>query len=318
VPCQKDDSLTAAQIFAERVMFDVAGVCVVLSSDRAPAFVYSVVEDLSNKFGMHRVLGTAYHPESQSAVERPHQEYKKIGRLFMEDFKNDWDQCAAIFQWNVRTTAKIFSASYTPYETLFGMKPRQPSDALLQQPAAVQKIGVEDYVVELIRYMKKVHSFVTDAHQRKAEASAELQLRRYGVGARLDVGDYVLVKRGSTSQFGDSVSSRFVTPNYTELYQIVEAHGNERARAFTLCDAATGRRDNLGFSQPVTGDRLIPVELMPLAKPSSEGYTQLRVGERLGEVVAQAVDGRVHIKWDDAPESPEVIDLANVSYQWIS
>eukprot|EP00969_Alexandrium_andersonii_P161902 7156541-Alexandrium_andersonii.AAC.1 len=76
-----------------------------LGSDCARAFVHSVVADLAKTFGISQVLVTAYHPEAQSAVERPHREYRMMTRACMGQF-GDWDRVAPLFQRAVRTTAK--------------------------------------------------------------------------------------------------------------------------------------------------------------------------------------------------------------------
>ena len=130
IPCPDDTASTAARALAERVIFDVAGIPVMLGSDRAKAFIHSVTADLAKTFGITQVIGTAFHPEAQSAVERPHREYRSMCRAFMSQF-HDWDRVAPLFQWTVRTSAKKFDALYTPYEVVLGLKPRQLLDATL-------------------------------------------------------------------------------------------------------------------------------------------------------------------------------------------
>ena len=71
------------------------------------------------------------------------------------------------------------------------------------------------------------------------------------------------------------VSARLQSPNFDDIYQIVEVHGDgSEAKAYTLSDLV-GNRDNLGFSQPVASDRLTPVELLPLAPESEDVHTRL-------------------------------------------
>ena len=121
IPTAADDGITAARTFAERVMFDLAGVPVVLMSDRALAFTQGVIKHLNETFGVERVLGSSLHPQSQSAVERPHRTYKALGLKFMQDFDRDWDLVAALFQWTVRTNCKVYNGSFTPYEIITGL-----------------------------------------------------------------------------------------------------------------------------------------------------------------------------------------------------
>jgi hypothetical protein len=314
IPVPDDTGATAAKVFAERVMCDLAGTCAIVCSDRARAFTDGMFKELARAFGIHQVLGMAYHPESQVPAERPHREYNKICKLFMDEWGKDWDTIACWFQWSIRTTAKVFSKTFTPYETLLGIKPRMPTDALLQSNSVLIKCSTEDYVRDLIIYLKEVHQSVSDKLQHRAEEQQEQQFRRYGVGARLEVGDFVMLHKGP-HQFGVGVSRRFVPKNWETVYQIVEAHGEDRARAFTLCDASTGKRHDLGFEQPVSGDRLVPIEVMPLTRPTEEGRTYLRCNGRHGQITGQALDGKVAILWDGEADS-ELVDLARIEYEW--
>ena len=87
-----------------------------------------------------------------------------------------------------------------------------------------------------------------------------------------------------------------------------------------MCDAATGRRDGLGFSQPISYDQLTPVSVLPLSAPTAECSTRLRTrAGRQGAIQAQFKDGRCHIKWDDQADGqdPELVDLARLEYQWL-
>ena len=78
VPCKKDDGDTAAEILGDRVILDIAGVPVILGSDRALAFVEGVIKKLSDRLSMSQVLGSAFHPQAQGAVERPHRIFNTL------------------------------------------------------------------------------------------------------------------------------------------------------------------------------------------------------------------------------------------------
>ena len=81
-------------------------------------------------------------------------------------------------------------------------------------------------------------------------------------------------------------------------------------------DPATGSTE-FEFAQPVSTDRLIPIEMLPLTRPHNE-RTRLRSGGRTGSVTATCIDGRVHVKWDDMPDGQtEVVDLADLPHEFI-
>ena len=91
--------------------------------------MHSVVEALVRAFGIRHVIGTAYHPQSQSNVERPHREYNHICKTFMQKYE-DWDLMVSVFVWTIRSSTKLFNGHFTPYEVITGLKPRSPIEAV--------------------------------------------------------------------------------------------------------------------------------------------------------------------------------------------
>ena len=89
----------------------------------------------------------------------------------------------------------------------------------------------------------------------------------------------------------------------------------DEARTVTLMDPATGST-TFEFAQPVSTDRLVPVDVLPLTRPHDE-KTRLRAGGRTGTVQATCIDGRVHVEWGDTPGQTEVVDLADMPHEFI-
>ena len=296
-------------------MCDLAGYPACLGNDRDKAFVESVVKHLVNFFGILHVIGTAYHPQSQSAVERPHREYNMLCKTFMHNFQ-DWDTLVYIFVWTIRTSCKLFNGTYTPYEVITGLKPRTPIDCLLAQPTGLERVSVVKYVSDLVAYLKKVHGFVDEQHSRIRDNAQRAKYRELGPGGGLSVGDYCFVKRAPVAD----VSKRFQSPTFDKVFQVVETHGSgPDAKAYTLSDLS-GSRDNLGFTQPIALDRLIPIEMLPLAHTDEDDATRLLVSgpgrDRHATVTAQSADGKVYLRYDD-DDTEHCVDLATLKYQWL-
>jgi len=314
-----DDSATAARCLFYYVMCDLAGYPTFIGSDRAKAFTDGVIQELITFFGITHVLGSAYHPQSQSAVERPHREYNAMCKTFMSDTK-DWDLVAPVFVWTVRTTAKIFNGMYTPYETITGMKPRAPTDPLLAQPSTLTRVTTSEYVRELVKYVSEVHKLVAEHHTRVRDDQQRAKHRQMGPGTFLSVGDFVLVRR-YMDKANLGVSERFRSKHFEDVFQVVEVHGQDAdAKAYTLSDLA-GNREGLGFTQPVALERLTPVEMLPLAQESDDAPTRIRFDDRSvtrdGSVVAQSLDGKVYVRFDHDPDNERCIDLSTTKYQWL-
>jgi len=314
-PTETDDSRTAAHYLFNNVICDIAGYPMCIGSDQGKAFVEGVVRSLVKVFNIEHVIGTAYHPQAQSAVERPHREYNAMCKTFMEQ-DSDWDLMVGIFVWTVRSTAKLFNGYFTPYETITGLKPRSPIDAVFSTNVDLQKIATSKYVADLVKYLKHVHAFVDKQHALVREDRQRAMLRTVGPGQGLVLGDHCMVKKTLIP----GVSSRFQSQTFDSVFQVVEVHGDgEEAKAYTVCDF-TGRRENLGFTQPVAYDRLIPIELLPLAVPCEDSPTRISVNEagvdREGTVTKQVMNGNVYIRFDDSNDEI-CCDLTTKRYRWI-
>ena len=116
------------------------------------------------------------------------------------------------------------------------------------------------------------------------------------------------------------VSQRLQRPNFDMIFQVVEARGDgSEAKAFTLCDL-TGKRDGLGFQQPVARERLTPAEMLPLGQPSADVRTRVAIRyagvDREGTIVNQLLDGKVLVVFDD-DGTRRCLDLATTQYRWL-
>ena len=205
---------------------------------------------------------------------------------------------------------------YTPYEIITGMKPRSPIDCLLSDGSVLERTRVDKYVAELVDYLRKVHKYVDEQHSLVREKTQRAKYRELGAGHSLALGDYVMVQRAPEV----GVSKRFQRPTFDQVFQVVEVHGDgQNAKAYTVSDLA-GSREDLGFGQPVALDRLVPVEMLPLAHADGDQPTRIllrdRGRDRPATIQAQSMDGRVYWQYDDE-EIQHCVDLASMKYQWL-
>ena len=95
-------------------------------TDNDLAFTSEVVQELCNLFGVKRVCTSAYHPQSNGAIERQHQTViKMIGRL-SQDEKANWPKHLPelIQAYNGMRSAIM---GYSPHYLLFGYHPEVPN-----------------------------------------------------------------------------------------------------------------------------------------------------------------------------------------------
>ena len=182
----------------------------------------------------------------------------------------------------------------------------------------MERVGVDAYVTRLVEYVKKVHKWVDEQHAHVREGTQRAKYRELGPGYHYSVGEYVMVKRPPEP----GVSKRFQKPTYDQVYQVVEVHGEgQDAKAYTLSELSGSRE--CGFAQPVHQDRLIPVELLPLAHAEDDISTRILVQEqgrqdRKATIKAQSADGKVYIEYDDDLGHDVCVDLCQLKYQWLT
>ena len=96
-------------------------------TDNDLAFTSEVVQELCNLFGVKRVRTSAYHPQSNGAIERQHQTVIKMIRRLSQDEKANWPKhLPELIQAYNGTRSAI--TGYSPHYLLFGYRPRFPID----------------------------------------------------------------------------------------------------------------------------------------------------------------------------------------------
>ena len=77
---------------------DMGSVPVVLRSDNAAEFVGSVVKHLGRLLGVKHIPGTAYHPQSQGAVESMHRTLNQYVHGIVEGNPEEWESALPFAQ----------------------------------------------------------------------------------------------------------------------------------------------------------------------------------------------------------------------------
>ena len=86
-------------------------------------------KQLTEELGIKHVLSSAYHPESQSVLERFHSTLKNMLRAYCLDSKKNWNECIPFLVFAVRDTVHE-TLGFTPFELVFGHEVCGPFKAL--------------------------------------------------------------------------------------------------------------------------------------------------------------------------------------------
>ncbi len=100
-----------------------------VQSDQGTNFTSKLFEQTMAEWGITHVLCSAYHPQSQGALERHHQTLKNMLRTFCYERDKDWDEAVPYVLFAVRE-APTESLGFSPNELVFGHRVRGPLDVV--------------------------------------------------------------------------------------------------------------------------------------------------------------------------------------------
>ena len=77
--------------------FTLVGLPRVVQSDQGSNFMSGLMQQVMFQLGITQIKSTAYHPESQGALERFHQTLKNMLRVYCTEHNKSWDEGVATF-----------------------------------------------------------------------------------------------------------------------------------------------------------------------------------------------------------------------------
>ena len=164
-----------------------------LMSDQGKEFCNSIIESLCIYLGIKKIRTTAYHPQSNGAVEWSHQTLQRmLGKLEGTKRKHWPEYLASVTLAYNATRSQV--TGFSPYFLMFGRRPRLPVD--LQFPTLrelPEPQGVHDYVNALYGRLREAIKLARDSAAEDAARHKRLYDRRAGT-VQLHPGDKVLVR----------------------------------------------------------------------------------------------------------------------------
>ena len=118
--------------------------------------------------GIEQYLASAYHPQSQGAIERFHQTLKSLLTRYCSEHGKDWDTGIPFVLYAIRSTCQE-SLGYSPNELLFGREVRGPLKLLKESWLNDDEtVELSEYVVNLKTKLEEAHS-IAKANLGKAQ-----------------------------------------------------------------------------------------------------------------------------------------------------
>jgi Integrase zinc binding domain/Integrase core domain len=99
--------------------FTVFGLPREVQSDQGTNFTARLFKQVMKQLGVKQCMSSAYHPESQGALERFHQTLKNMIRTYCYDNERDWDEGIPMLLFASREAVQE-SLGFSPFELEFG------------------------------------------------------------------------------------------------------------------------------------------------------------------------------------------------------
>ena len=132
----EDDILTSTS--AGKIMksltnfFSMVALPKIVQSDQGSNFTSRVFRQTMNSLGIKTVTSSAYHPQSQGALERFHSTLKTMIRASCLDHQKDWDEGIPLLMFAARDAPQE-SLGFSPFELIVGHTVRGPLSMLKEK-----------------------------------------------------------------------------------------------------------------------------------------------------------------------------------------
>lgn len=124
-------SITAkCVVHALSQFMSIFGVPFVIQSDRGSNFCSKLFSQVLKQLRIKHNFSSAYHEQSQGALERFHQTLKSMLRSFCVQMKGDWEEALPWLLLAVRELVQE-SKGFSPNDLVFGYKVRGPLSLFL-------------------------------------------------------------------------------------------------------------------------------------------------------------------------------------------
>jgi transposase InsO family protein len=146
VTLQSQTAEEVTNAFVKHIIL-IYGIPTEILTDQGSNFMSEVFKRICKLLKIEKIHTTAYHPESNGALERTHKTLTNYLLCFCDSKTNNWDEWLPFACFTYNTTPHSVT-KYTPYEVLFGRTANIPGK-LQRQPQPLYNF---DDIVRDIKY----------------------------------------------------------------------------------------------------------------------------------------------------------------------
>lgn len=203
--------IVAKSLFNEFISF--MGLPKSILSDQGKELTGKIMTELCKLFRIKQIQTTAYHPQTNGALERVHATLADYLKHYIDKNQNDWDEWLPHASFAYNTTPHT-TTKFTPHTLVFGREPDLPS-SLSNAPQF--KYTYESYIDSLKYKLQKSGEIAKENIQNSKEKSKtnyDNKIKEFN----FNLGDMVYLKREVLS----SGQSKKLTSNYEGPYEIIK------------------------------------------------------------------------------------------------
>uniref|UniRef100_A0A3B3WI04 Gypsy retrotransposon integrase-like protein 1 n=1 Tax=Poecilia mexicana TaxID=48701 RepID=A0A3B3WI04_9TELE len=143
IPLRK---ITAPSVVSALVkFFSLFGLPKVIQTDQGSNFMSRIFNQVLKQLDITHCHSSAYHPESQGALERFHQTLKSMLRAYCLEFDGDWDEGVHLLLFAAREVVQE-SLGFSPADLVFAHSVRGPLKLLKEKWMGSDSRNLLDYV----------------------------------------------------------------------------------------------------------------------------------------------------------------------------
>ncbi|XP_070401608.1 uncharacterized protein [Nothobranchius furzeri] len=240
--------------------FSIFGLPKVIQTDQGTNFKSKLFKQVTKTLGITHVMSSAYHPQSQGALERWHQTLKAMLTKYCLSKSKTWEEGLPFVLFAAREAVQD-SLGFSPAQLVFGHTPRGPLKALKERFlfSDLPDRKVREYVQLFQKRLKEANS-IAKTHLDKAKLKMKVQYDKTATRRNFAVGDKVLVL---TPLSNSALSTKFEGP-FEILSKLGDTnyvlHTPARRQKSRVCHVNMLKRyeDGSPLSKPVTTCVLVP------------------------------------------------------------
>lgn len=152
IPIPNQEANTVAKEFTTKIILEY-GIPEKVLTDQGTNFMSDIFKNVCKFLKIEKIQTTAYHPQSNGALERSHRTLAEYLRHYISSDQMDWDEWVPYAMFTYNTTPHT-ATTYTPYELIYGHQATLPTS--LNYPPKTN-YTYDNYAMELKEKLRAAH-----------------------------------------------------------------------------------------------------------------------------------------------------------------